>query len=121
MLENAMLNDVDANFQHRYVPYIQLHEFEAILFTDFKAYDYLFSKHEFHDYESFKRIFESYENPEMIDDNKYTCPSARLERHLPEYKKPLFGSLIAQQIGLAEIRRKCVHFDGWLSKLDIQR
>ena len=36
----------------------------------------------------------------------------------PKYKKPLFGMLAAQVIGLPRIREECLHFSDWLDRLE---
>ncbi len=117
MLEGAMVNDMPESFQHRYIPYLQLHEFEALLFSDINAFKW-FDDEEFHNYDTFKKIFNDFDNPELINDNKKTCPSARLEWHIPGYNKVIYGSLIAEEIGLTKIRTKCTHFDSWVNKLE---
>ena len=37
-LENAMLEDIDEAFRYRYLPYLQLHEFEGLLFNDIRIF-----------------------------------------------------------------------------------
>ena len=34
VLENAMKNDISASLRDRFIPYVQLHEFESLLFVD---------------------------------------------------------------------------------------
>jgi hypothetical protein len=56
--------------------------------------------------------------PEEINDSPDTAPSKRVLDLLPEYEKPLFGTLAVLEIGLARIRTESPHFDNWLKKLE---
>jgi hypothetical protein len=57
--------------------------------------------------------------PEEVDEGKDTAPSKRIITHVPEYegRKASAGPLIAANIGLAHLRKRCPHFDAWLSGL----
>lgn len=37
-LEEAMKEDISESLQHRFIPYLQLHEFEALLFIDLQMF-----------------------------------------------------------------------------------
>ena len=117
-LEGAMKNGIHESLRNRYIPYIQLHEFEALLFSDVDAFTQLFSNNELQGYDTFEMIFQNYDNPEMINDNEETCPSARLKKHIFGYNKLSHGPLIAEQTGIVHIRKKCIHFDYWVNKLE---
>lgn len=43
-LENAMKEDVDDRVRFRFIPYIQLHEFEGLLFNNIETFKILFPK-----------------------------------------------------------------------------
>ena len=47
-----------------------------------------------------------------------TASSKRVRAIIPEYEKPLFGTLAALEIGLDVIRAECPHFRQWLEKLE---
>jgi len=47
MLENAMQTDIQPDLQSRFIPYIQLHEFEGLLFSDIEVFDNNFEEDEF--------------------------------------------------------------------------
>ena len=53
-------------------------------------------------------IRDQFATPEEIDDSPVTAP----------YEKPLLGVLAMLEIGLARIRAECLHFDGWLTRLE---
>jgi hypothetical protein len=101
----------------RFVPYIQLHEFEALLFSDPQKFSGSFPslRGELKSLESIRRMFPS---PEHIDEGDDTAPSKQICALLPDYVKPVAGPLIARQIGLAKLREECHHFNRWLERLE---
>ncbi|HTI68856.1 MAG TPA: DUF4276 family protein [Candidatus Limnocylindria bacterium] len=112
-LESAFAQDIDSR---RFIPYIQLHEFEALLFTDIsrlRAF-YLDSTREIE-----KLHIETADlPPETINDGEMTAPSKRIQKYVPAYQKVASGATTARDIGLATIRSKCPHFDQWITKLE---
>lgn len=112
-LEVAISSEID---NPRFIPYIQLHEFEALLFSDTKGIEYIptLSQKQRQD---FVAIIEAFPNPEMINDGGLTAPSRRLIQLFPTYKKTLFGPLIAEEIGLEIILQKCPRFNDWINTL----
>lgn len=116
-LEHAMLNEIDDRYRTRFIPNIQLHEFEGLLFSERRVFDDNFEDHEFADYKYMEETFAQFDNPEMINDGKTTAPSKRLNRIFIGYQKPVHGSLLANEIGLTRIREKCPRFNDWIEKL----
>ena len=100
----------------RFLPYLMLHEFEAMMFVspeqiaaafpDVTAKDELLS------------IKTKFKTPEEIDDSPQTCPSARILAHLPQYKKVRDGPRVTDKIGIDRIRNECPHFHAWLKTLE---
>jgi hypothetical protein len=115
-LEAAFAKDVDDS---RFIPHIQLHEFEAYLFCKPSEFSVFFEKHE-KQIQALQKIADDHSTPEMIDDGLQTAPSKRIIHEIPEYEslKSVAGPQIAERIGLAVIRAKCPHFDRWLSRLE---
>lgn len=121
ILERALKEDIvsetgSPDLEKRFIPYIQLHEFEALLFTDIKVleYDYL-------DPEEIASIDQLYKEtkaipPEEINHGAQTAPSKRLLRAL-NYKKGDTVSELLDVIGIHRIREKCPHFSEWLDTL----
>lgn len=106
----------------QFIPCVQLHEFEAILFSD---PDVLSQKARgFATQPSsvlavrFHAIVAEATSPEAIDDGYETCPSRRIAAEAPRYSKRVNGPLIAAAIGLATIRARCPHFNHWLTRLE---
>ncbi len=117
LMEQGMLNEITTTFQNRFIPYIQLHEFEGILFSDLSVFDNGFEESEFLDYNYLVQTINDNENPELINDSSLTAPSKRLHRIIKDYSKVTHGSLIAQDIGINKIRSKCPRFNEWIEKL----
>src|SRR5262249_26641883 len=104
---------------YRFVPHLQLHEYETLLFTDPDAFAFSFD--DCGDaIASLKEIANSFESIEHINDGKKTAPSKRIIQVLPEYehRKTDAGPDIAEYIGLQQMRKKCTHFDSWIDRLE---
>lgn len=117
VLEQGMKEDIDLQLQFRFIPYIQLHEFEGLLFSDLTAFDSLFADTDFLDYSYLKSTISENTNPEDINNSVETAPSKRLERILDKYNKVVYGTLLADEIGLSKIREKCPRFNNWIEQL----
>ena len=100
----------------RFVPYVMMHEFEALLFSDCTAFGRGIGRPDLGD--EFQQIRDAFQSPEEIDDSPETAPSKRVARLVRRYEKPLFGTLAALEIGLPTIRRECPHFGDWLNRLE---
>jgi hypothetical protein len=113
-LEEKLRDDVG---DYRFIPYIQLHEFEALLFADVNAFDSAFpNQPELSGL--LAKILEHFQSPEHINENPDQSPSSRILQLIPEYAKPVAGILIAQKIGLETLRIKCAHFGDWMNQLE---
>ncbi len=123
-IENGMLKDIDSSLNNRFIPYVQLHEFEALLFSDINVYHNNFEANEFLDYNYLIETITKNPNPEDINDSPETAPSKRLSKIIKGYfsnnenTKVLYGSLLAQEIGLQNIREKCPRFNNWILNLE---
>ena len=115
-LEQAFAMDIRDG---RFLPYIQLHEYEAYLFSDPTWFEYVYDHHE-KQIATLKGIADGYATPELIDDGQHSAPSKRIIAELPDYEdaKSAVGPQVAELIGLAVIRRKCPHFAAWLLRLE---
>lgn len=115
-LENAFAVDMA---HQRFIPYIQLHEFEALILSDPSEFSSRFIEHT----RGIRNLIDmcaTFSSPELIDDDINNAPSKRIIREIPDYKgtKSSAGPTIAQRIGLQTIRQKCSHFNEWLTKLE---
>lgn len=115
VLETALQAEFD---NYRFVPYIQLHEFEALLYCDLSQ---LVSRIDGAE-KPIATLAQEVAGlaPEEIDEGETTAPSKRIINHLPIYKrvKVRVGATAAAAIGLATLRDKCPHFNDWVSKLE---
>ena len=100
----------------RFIPYIQMHEFEGLLFSEPEILAESIYMPQLA--ESFGAIRNQFLTPEDINDSANTAPSKRIERHFPGYDKPIHPLLAAGEIGLEAIRRECPLFDGWIQELE---
>ena len=110
-LQQAMGNSIA---DRRFIPYIQLHEFEALLFSNNNGFEYLW-KEEMSS--KTKNIVDSFENPEDINSAPETAPSKRLLAINQKYDKVLEGNVIALEVGINEMLAKCPRFADWVSRL----
>ena len=115
-IEEAFAKDMNDN---RFIPYIQLHEFEALLYSNL---DILLLEYEDKSkgIENLKIALSQSpynDNPELINDKKGTSPSHRILSQIPEYQKVSTVSLL-NLISIDVLRGKCSHFNEWLTKLE---
>ena len=115
-LEKAMLQDVPEMMQQHFIPHLQLHEFESLLFADITAFEKNFMSSEM-DMKKLKRIVSEFPNPEEINNNPKTAPSKRLEDAIRGYQKVLFGNCVAMDIGINKMMASCPHFCKWINRL----
>lgn len=99
----------------RFIPYVQMYEFEGLLFSDTTALAQGINQSALSG--AFQDIRDKFESPEDINDSNITAPSKRIKALFPEYDKPVHGSLAALEIGLNAIRRECPLFDRWVKRL----
>ncbi len=104
----------DSIADRRFIPYIQLHEFEALLFSNNNGFEYLWEEKLS---EKTKTIVDAFENPEDINSASETAPSKRLLAINEKYDKVLDGNLIALEVGINEMLAKCSRFADWVSRL----
>lgn len=119
ILEGAMQKAIeqtcpDVNAQRRFVPYIGMHEFEALLFSNTRV---LAEKADL-DVSAVNHVLDEYGEPEEINDDPQKAPSKQILTLNNRYRKVAMGKVIAEVIGIPTIRRKCIHFDEWLRKLE---
>jgi len=120
-VEDALLADVclgmGKNFNaRRFIPYVMMHEFEGLLFSDCYLFANGIGRPELAP--QFQAIRNRFNNPEEINDSPITAPSKRVEGLVPGYEKPLLGTLAVITIGLDKIRDECPHFRRWIERLE---
>ena len=110
-MEECIAEDINDS---RFIPYIQLHEFEALLFSSNKGFDSYFSEDNAKDTQ---HIIDTFNNPEDINTTPTGAPSKRLLAIKDDYDKVIEGNLIALEVGINDILAKCLRFRLWIEKL----
>lgn len=119
-LETKILEQVHKNIrrdwdERKVLPYVQRHEFEALLFADVDAFLSIDV-----DEESVGRlqgVRSQFATPEDINDDRDTAPSKRISQIVP-YNKAADGPVVAAEVGLKKMRSACPRFRGWLAQLE---
>lgn len=118
-LEKAIYQDMNKIIKaEKFLPYIQLHEFEAFLMVEPDRLLTLYPDRQ-KDIDKIKADIGD-AKPEEVNESPQTSPSKRIIRYLPDYEKQKaqVGPLIAQEIGITALRNKCPHFNDWISRLE---
>ena len=102
--------------ERKVLPYVQRHEFEALLYTDVAAFSSIDI-----DEEAMGRlqvVRSQFATPEDINDHRDTAPSKRILQVVPSYDKVAQGALVAAEVGLEKMRSACPRFGAWLGRLE---
>lgn len=115
-LEQALAQVFNAD--RRFIPYLQLHEFEALVLAALPQL-----KDQLDDAASRAGVDQlvaelAGQEPEAINDSPETAPSKRLLRAVPGYRKNLHGPEALQAATLAVVRARCPRFNTWLTRLE---
>ncbi len=117
-----IVDELEMSFSHdlnepRFLPYIQLHEFEALFLCDPVKFEDFFIGQE-QAVQDISSQASKFSNPELI--NLDIPPSKLIIDKIPtyEFQKATVGPIVGKKIGIELMRRKCQHFDNWLNKLE---
>ncbi len=102
------------NAEKRFIPYIEMYEFEALLFSDVHILAEIMEI----DVAEFEEMIEEFISPEEINDDPNNAPSKRLQALKNGYRKVAMGKTVSEAIGSQSIRKHCPHFSNWLTKLE---
>ena len=120
LLEQGIADDLKSKGIEirNFIPYIQLHEFEALLFSSAEGFSLFNNPSIVADINS---IITRYENPEDINDSPLTAPSKRIiaifEKQGLRYEKIIDGNNIATKIGIETLMERCPRFRNWVQLL----
>lgn len=102
----------------RFVPYVSLHEFEALLLSKPEALLAFFPGEE----AAVQKLRDDVSTlaPEHVDDDPCFAPSKRIIRFLPGYASQKSAAAIhaLRAIGMEHLRQACPHFGQWLGRLE---
>lgn len=114
VLEDAFAEDVN---DRRFIPYIQLHEFETLIFVKPQELEWSYLGKD-SAIRNLSKVLDDFENcPELINNGLETAPSKRILREIPEYDKASAGVDTVELIGADLIKESCPHFSAWINKL----
>ena len=117
LLSSDISNAMGGNFNpRRFIPYVMMHEFEAMLFSDCNGLARSIGNPD--NAVALQAIRDRFASPEDINDSPETAPSKRLAALISEYRKPEQGIDAVQEIGIDVIRGQCRHFREWLQYLE---
>ncbi|MFT5758588.1 MAG: hypothetical protein ACI9LM_003334 [Alteromonadaceae bacterium] len=100
----------------RFIPFIQMYEFEGLLFSDPARMARGMDRKDL--ITPFQQIADSFDTPEHINNSPQTAPSKRICNLVLGYEKPLMGALAALEVGLTTMREQCSLFNNWLCELE---
>ena len=101
----------------RIYPYVQLHEFEGLLFSNVRAFENIPGVTTAN-IQRLTLIRSRFSTPESINCGEHSAPSKRIKGVIPTYQKVVNGLSVAEGITLAKIRQECNRFDSWIACLE---
>lgn len=113
LLETAM---AEAVLDERLIPYIQRHEFEALVLASIEQLAGIVDPA---DARGVKRLRELCRHvlPEDVNDGPETAPSKRLQQQIGGYRKTVHGVLAVQDAGISALVDACPRFAAWVHAL----
>jgi len=119
-IENAVFQDIVSMVPQlrpdlRLIPYLQVHEYEGLLFSDTTAFAAALGQANL--VAQLAQIRSQFETPEDINDDPNTAPSKRIAGIYRQYNKVIEGTVAAQRIGLDRMLEECHHFRNWIERL----
>ena len=113
-LQFAFFEDIN---DHRFIPYIQLYEFESLILAKPEELEIEYFEHS-NAIEKLKEAVAEKGNPELVNDKPETAPSKRIIKLIPEYNKVGVGASVVEIIGIEWLKKNCNHFNSWIEKLE---
>lgn len=119
-VQDAMVDElirfIGQDPMRRFIPFVQMYEFEALLFSDPEAFAIGVDRIALNQHLS--AISAQFETPEHINNSPVIAPSKRIEALIADYQKPLMGTLAALEVGLDVMRARCALFNDWLTRIE---
>jgi hypothetical protein len=101
----------------RFIPYLQCHEFEALVLADPVRIGTLYDVPN-RAMQALCEECDSFACPEEINLGQHSHPKYRIMQKVEGYDENVAGPLLTQAIGLATLRVRCPHFGEWLTRLE---
>lgn len=112
IIELGMIED--KSHYINYIPYIQMHEFEALFYSDINNFELFIENDD--QILAMREILNTYSNPELINTHPERYPARRLKNILG-YSKGSDAELIIDCCDIETIIEKCPRFSLWINKL----
>jgi Domain of unknown function (DUF4276) len=112
-LEKAFSEDIN---DRRFIPYIQLYEFEALVLSNPSKLSIEYFDREKEINKLTELLIKNNDNSELINGNN--PPSKQILKLIPEYDKVAIGSTLEAFDEMDILRERCKHFGYWLTKLE---
>lgn len=106
----------DQRADKRFVPFIAVHEFEALLFSNPESLSTRLGV----ELARVEKVLQECGEPEAINNDPVRAPSKRLDAWSKngKFRKTTTGIAIAREIGIIKIREKCPLFNSWLKTFE---
>lgn len=106
----------DQQAARRFVPYVAIHEFEALLFSD----EAILAAALDIPVEDVVGVVNECGEPEAVNNSRQTAPSKRLDAWSARKKFPKTstGIAVAKEIGVTKMREKCPQFNAWIGQFE---
>lgn len=111
-MEQAILTDFGNTSD--FIPYIQLHEVEALMFSSTEGFEFV--EDDENKIDLLRAIMQEYPNPEDINNSPETAPSKRLI-NIIDYDKTGDGEFILEMVGIGAMLDKCPRFKDWIHQI----
>ena len=97
-----------------FLPYIQKHEFETLLFANPAGFTNVVNSTEM---SGILNVLKKFSTPEDINGSPKTAPSKRLHS-IFNYKKVADSALVMKDVNIDMLRKRCPRFDTWVGRLE---
>lgn len=101
----------------QFIPYLSLHEFEALVFASLGQAGWVFNN----DPKVLAILSQQLAQvvtAEDINEQPTTTPARRITNAFPSYQKVVHGPMAVEASGLQVLRQACPHFGSWLTRLE---
>lgn len=114
--EDICAHHAEQRAEQRFIPFMAMHEFEALLFSDCHVLSVELDVDE----KDITAVLDACGEPEAINNHPETAPSKRLNGWSRNgvFAKTTTGIAIARRIGIDRMREKCPLFNAWIAHFE---
>lgn len=116
LIEQKMASHINNG---KFIPYVQLHEFETFLFVEssITINNLMDCRKDAVSKVIHSALKQANNNPELINNSPETAPSKRILKVYSSYQKITDGTNVCKDLGIQKIREHCPHFNDWLTTI----